>query len=305
MIKIYHKSIKEQALQEIPDVRLGSWVHASNPTEDDLIKLSETLHLELGHLKDALDPHEVPRLEIENEALYIFSRFPLSKEGQIMTAPLLIVMGEESFVTITNETIPSFDRFIEKTDINTTQKTKLLIQIFSHVISLYNNFVASIGKQVRSTSINIEQITNRDIIQLVNFETVLNDFLGSLVPTSAILKNLLSGKHLKLFEEDKDLIEDLGLSSEQLMELSRSNLKNIVNIREAYSTIVTNNLNRVIKMLTSLTIVLTVPMIISSLYGMNVHLPYAASPFAFWGILGLTSAVSASILTVLIKNRWL
>src|SRR3989338_1535507 len=280
MIKIYHKSIKEQALQEIPDVRVGSWVHAINPTEDELTKLAETIHLELGHLKDALDPHEVPRLEIENEALYIFSRFPLSKEGQIMTAPLLIVMGEESFVTITNETIPSFDRFIEKTDINTTQKTKLLIQIFSHVISLYNNFVASIGKQVRSTSINIEQITNRDIIQLVNFETVLNDFLGSLVPTSAILKNLLSGKHLKLFEEDKDLIEDLGLSSEQLMELSRSNLKNIVNIREAYSTIVTNNLNRVIKMLTSLTIVLTVPMIISSLYGMNVHLPYAASPFA-------------------------
>lgn len=305
MITIYHKSLKEQALQTIPDVRLGSWVSVEKPTEEEVIKLSETLHLELGHLKDALDPFEVPRLEIENDTLYIFSRFPLFREGQVVTAPLLIVMGTDNFVTITNDPIPSFDRFIEKTDINTTQKTKLFLQIFSHIILLYSNFVTSMSKQVRSTSINIERITNRDIVQLVHFEAVLNDFLGSLVPTAAILKNLLSGRHLKLFEQDKDLIEDLRLSSEQLMELSRSNLTNIVNIREAYSTIVTNNLNRVIKILTGLTIVLTVPMIITSAFGMNVRLPFAASPLAFWGILGATGIISTFILGTLIKNRWL
>src|SRR4030042_71073 len=152
----------------------------------------------------------------------------------------------------------------------------------------------------------MEKIGNKDIVQFVNFEGVINDFLAALVPTNTILNNLLnstaSRRLLELYEEDKDLIEDLFLSNNQLIELCKANLKTIVNIREADSTIMTNNLNRVIKFFTALTIILTVPMIASSFYGMNINLPFAEHPMAFWGILITTLVVSFILLAIFFRK---
>jgi magnesium transporter len=129
------------------------------------------------------------------------------------------------------------------------------------------------------------------------------------LPTNVILNNLLgptlTGKFLELYENDKDLIEDLILSNGQLIDLCQANLKNIVNIREAYSTIVANNLNRTMKFLTSITVILTVPMIVGSLWGMNIPLPLAnysgAFPIMTLGVL----AVSIILLIIFSKKKWL
>jgi magnesium transporter len=153
--------------------------------------------------------------------------------------------------------------------------------------------------------IQFQNITNEDIVRFVTFENALNDFLAALVPTSNILKDLLSGKHLKLHEKDGELVEDLFLANGQLIEICRSTLKNIFNIRNAYSTIMTNDLNRVIKLLTALTIILSVPTIIASIYGMNVVLPLAENNQAFW-LIGGGTIISVFVLFLLFKkNRWL
>jgi len=155
------------------------------------------------------------------------------------------------------------------------------LQIFSRINQVYNKFLTDISKNVRSVSVKLEKIENKDVIRFVNFEIILNDFLTALNPINNLLQDLLSGKFLKLYEKDKDLIEDLSLGTGQLIERCRADLKTIVNIRESYSTIITNNLNRVIKLLTALTIILTIPTIIASIYGMNVRLPLADNPLAF------------------------
>ena len=116
---------------------------------------------------------------------------------------------------------------------------------------------------------------------------------------------MLSGKHFKLYEEDKDLIEDLLLSNTQLIELSQNNLRTIVNIREGYSTIMTNNLNRIIKLFTSLTVILTIPTMIASIYGMNINLPLANNPLAFIIIMTSIIIISIILLIIFIKNDWL
>jgi magnesium transporter len=126
------------------------------------------------------------------------------------------------------------------------------------------------------------------------------------VPANLLLSSLLSGRHgLTFFEDDRDLIEDLIQATRQLTETSSGALKTIVNIREAYSNIMTNNLNRQVQLLTSLTVVLTIPTIVFSLYGMNVPIPGQGSRGAFGLILLGTFAACGLILYVLYRRRWL
>ena len=142
-------------------------------------------------------------------------------------------------------------------------------------------------------------------MKLVAHESTLNDFLNALVPTNAFFQTLMAGKVLELYERDKDFMEDIFLSNNQIIERCKSNLKNIINTRGAYSTIMTNNLNRVIHLLTAITIVFTVPTIISSMYGMNITLPFSDSPIAFPAILGITFITMIVVIFVFIKKRWI
>jgi len=309
MVNYYFKSVRDEQLKKIGKFKTGSWIYVEDPDKKELSQLAKKLSLEAGHLTDSTDPYEVPRLEIEKEAVYIFTRIPFSLENKIekiTTVPLLVVISNNFIMTICQKPLYFIDKFLEgNIDFSTTQKTKLFLLIFSQINSSYNRNLTRIIRQVRTISIHLENIKNHDIVQFVMFEAVLNDFLSALNPTNNILKQLLSGKILKLYENDKDLTEDLFLSNNQLIERSQMNLNIISNIRNAYSTIMTNNLNRVIKFLTALTIILNVPMIISSFYGMNVALPLAGSPLAFWQISSFTLIITLILLLIFSKNRWL
>jgi magnesium transporter len=292
MITYYQKTITTKHLRAIDEFKVGSWVHVENPTPDDFAILESTLNIDGGHLVDAIDPYEVPRVEVDNGIVYIFTRIPFEDGGQIRTAPVLLGVGDTFVFTISEKKMDFFDRFIEgRIDFNTTQKVRFLLCILAEVDGAYAKFITRINKEVRRLSARLSgTIENRDIILFVNFETILNDLLDALVPTNGALSKLLSGKFLSLREEDKELAEDVYLSNGQLVELCRSNLRAIMNIRTAYSTIMTNNLNRVIKLLTALTIIFMLPNIIVGAYGMNIPLPFQDSPHAFW-IISLMGAV--------------
>lgn len=307
MITIYHKTVKDTTPKVLENFKTGVWIDVIDPSDIELSRLANELSLEHDLLKDALDIYEVPRLEKEDGIVYVFTRVPYQDDNKrVLTIPMLVVLGTNFVLTLSREAVPAIDKLREaKVSFSTTQKTKLFLQIFSEINSAYTSFLTFISRRVRSLSSQIEQITNREISQFVSYEAVLNDFLGALIPTNSILNMLLSRKTIALYEGDVDLVEDLVLGSGQLIELAKSNLKNIVNIREAYATILTNNLNQVLKLLTSLTIILTVPMIISSFYGMNVTLPFADSPFAFVGIISITLGITLALLITFIRNRWL
>lgn len=307
MITIYHKTVKDTTPKVLENFKTGVWIDVIDPNDIELSRLANELSLEHDLLKDALDIYEVPRLEKEDGIVYVFTRVPYQDDNKrVLTIPMLVVLGTNFVLTLSREAVPAIDKLREaKVSFSTTQKTKLFLQIFSEINSAYTSFLTFISRRVRSLSSQIEQITNREISQFVSYEAVLNDFLGALIPTNSILNMLLSRKTIALYEGDVDLVEDLVLGSGQLIELAKSNLKNIVNIREAYATILTNNLNQVLKLLTSLTIILTVPMIISSFYGMNVTLPFADSPFAFVGIISITLGITLALLITFIRNRWL
>lgn len=306
MIAIYHKSIKDARLKKVERFSPGSWMFVENPSEGEIHSLADTFGLDDGLLRDAVDPYEVPRMEVDQGVIYVYTRVPYQEGDTVTTTPILVVLGGDFFMTVSAIPQPLLNRIVERhDDLYTTHKTAMLIRVFSEIVAAYNTVLTDIRKRVRGASSSIENISNKEIIQLVVFENVMNDFLSALIPTNTIISNLLSGKFFELHEEDHELVEDLFLGTGQLIELSKSTLKSVVNIREAYSTIMTNNLNRVIRVLTALTIVLTIPMIISSFFGMNVPVPFADSPYGFAAIFLVSIMISSFFVYILNRNKWL
>lgn len=180
--------------------------------------------------------------------------------------------------------------------------------LVGHLVQTFEANGKFLDRQIRAVRnrLSVASVSNREFVQFVVIEDALNSFLADLIPAHLVLQTLLSGRYnLTFYEEDKDLIEDLVQDARQMIESSRSSLRTIVNIREAYSNIMTNNLNRRVELLTSITVVLTLPTIVFSLWGVNVPVPGAHNPEAF-GVLVLGTVIAMGvILYVLLKKRWL
>ncbi len=282
---------------------------ADDPNADEITQLL-TLGLDEGLIEDALDADEVPRFEVEDGITYLFTRFAYKNgSNKVVTAPIMIAVSPKFILTLTTVNSIKLKQFAEKGDDNiTTRRSELLLEILELLLETYATQLNSINKQIRAArnSLNVRRVSNKDFVQFVEIEDVLNEFLGDLVPANNVLQNLTGRrKNLSFDEEDRDLIEDLQLSATQLIDTIRGSLKTAVNIREAYTNIATNNLNRQVKILTTLTVVLTIPTIIGSYWGMNVNVPLHNNAHAFIFILLGSAGVAGIILAVFRKNGWL
>ncbi|MDX1765373.1 MAG: magnesium transporter CorA family protein [Candidatus Saccharimonadales bacterium] len=309
MIRYYHKTLKSKAMKASDKYKVGSWVYVENPTEAELEELIAKFNLDAGHLADALDVDEVPRIEHEDDQMYMFTRFPYTDNDlQIDTSTLLFVLHPDCLITVVTQPLPRLDKIVSgKLGVNTTQKVKVMLQILEQIDDMFETYTSNIAKQIRGirTRLRHEQVNNRDFVDFVVIEDALNDFLSAQIPMNAILRRLMLGKQVRLYEEDRELLEDLQLNNEQSVEAARSSIKTITNIREAYSTIMSNNLNRVIRILTVATVVLSVPTLVASIYGMNLELPFADSPVAFAGVVVGSFVLAAAMLVYFRFKRWL
>ncbi|MGH7194168.1 MAG: magnesium transporter CorA family protein, partial [Candidatus Saccharimonadales bacterium] len=300
MIKYYYKSIRSAAVKELKGPQPGAWVHAESPNETEIEELAKQLKLELGHLEDALDEDEMPRLEREGDQSYIFVRFPhKTVDGEMDTSPLLIAFDTEHVLTISATHLPAADALLKTpAGFATTQRAKLILLILSHISDQYDVFISQTSRSVKAIRSRLKGrgITNQDLIDFVTIEDELNEFHSSLQPTNATLRRLLAGRQLQLFEEDQNIVEDLLLNNEQSIEAIRSNLKSIANIREAYSAISANNLNRMLTILTVATILISIPSIAMGIYSLNIPLPFQGTHWIFWVIM----AVNVSLISTVI-----
>jgi len=306
MFNIYLKTLRDEDMLERQDFKPGSWLVATDPNHQELDEIALKFGLDPGHLKDAIDPHEVPRYEQEKSDLYFFSRVPVEKDGTIITEPVLIILRQDGVMTVSSGNF-NFKNLVQKMSSThtTTQKIKLFVILVGIINNSYNSMLNKLNKEINTHISNIEQISNKNIIKLIEYERILNDFLNVTVRNNTMLNMLLTGKTLHMFDADHDLVEDLFLATGQMIELTKSSLSNVKNLRDAYSTIMTNNLNRVIKFFTSLTIILTIPTIISSFYGMNIKLPIAEHSLAFGLISALTILICLGLAAFFQKKDWL
>ncbi len=308
MYSIYYSTTRSPGIAVETKPRAGSWIHLVDPTPDELAYLEQTFSLDPDLLADALDVYESPRVEQEGENVYIFTRYCFPQGVAIATEPLLIVHTPEHVITVMRSASSMFDRFIlGAARVVTTQKTKLVLEFLEEINQSYRQHIHRVNRQILGfrTQMKRDNLGNRELIQFIDLEDDLNECLTALQPYGVLLRTLLTGRYFRLYEDDKDLIEDLLLGATELIDLTNSRLVTISNIREAYATIAANNLNSVFKRLTSIGIFLAIPTVVSSLYGMNVDLPLADNPAAFWILVGVIVASTASVMVFFFRKRWL
>lgn len=308
MITYYFRTVKDEKLLECKDPRPGVWAHVVDPTEDDVTVLTAQFGLDASILNDARDFFEVPRFERSGSVAYFFTRYPYhDEEGrEIDTAPILIAVGESFVATVALREAPFLGDFLSGIkQLHTTQKTKMFLELMSGLLESYNRELVKMNREVNKSKVKLRSIRTRDIERLVRYENALNDIVSALVPTNAWLAQVIAGNHLQFFKEDVALGEDLTITNNQLVDAAKMLLKTIQNIRSAYESILTGNLNVTIRMLTALTIILTIPTTIASLFGMNVTVPLHDNPYAFWIIIAITILSMLGVLHYFSKNRWL
>lgn len=300
MIHYYYKNLRSKQVNELQDYQQGAWVCVEEPTEDDIAELVRRFDLDPGHMEDVLDEEEMPRLEKEGDTSYIFVRYAFTTEDvEITTVPLLFVVGPNLLITVTPHKLPRLQRFMNgKIEFATTQRTKLVLQVMTQIADQYESFINNTGKQIKLMRMQLKQheINNEDFVNFVMIEDELNEFLSALLPTTAILRRLLLGRHIPLFAEDQDIVEDLLLNNEQSIEGCRSNIKTVSSIRDSYSTIASNNLNRSIKWLTAATVAIAVPNLFFGMYGMNIDLPFQQT-LGTGGLEGYFLLVTATVVS--------
>jgi magnesium transporter len=306
MNTIYYRNIRGESLEEVPTPRRGAWLSVVNPSKEDLVELEKKYNLDADLLDDGIDLYESPRIEHEEGNIYIYVRFSRPEGETTSTHPLLIVILPDMLLTVSRIDPAPIRALMNSGKVITTQKLKLVLQILEEINKNYRQYLNGVTKKILSTRSRLQRtiISNEDILDFIDTEEDLNEFLAALEPYGIVLTALLNGRYLKLHEEDKDLIEDLQLSAKELIELTNSRLKSIQNMREAYNTIATNNLNTVFKRLTSIAIFLAIPTIFGGFYGMNIALPFSHHEYAFWIVSGMIIFVMLLFIAFFKRKKW-
>jgi magnesium transporter len=307
MATIYYSQARKRDLQILQTPRAGSWVAVEAPDDAELNKLAADYGLDRDNLADAVDIYEAPRVEVEDGVVYIYTRYCYPEGREIATEPLLIIYAHDYLLTVMRSKTTIIDRLKHNNiDVVTTQKTKTLLQILSEINRSYELQLTRLSKRILQTRAHMRQsrINTREFISIIELEEDLNEFLSALQPQALLFRSLLSGKYMRLYEEDRDIVEDIELSAGELITQVQGRLRTLVNMRQAYDAIATNNLNNTFKRLTSIAIFLTIPTIIGGLYGMNVPLPFQHAQHAFLFVLGLIAVITAAFIWFFRRKKW-
>ena len=308
MITTYYSRARERALQVLDKPRTGAWLVVTNPSEAELDQLAEEFKLDRDNLADAVDPYEAPRIEIDDKRVYIFTRYCYPEGSDIATEPLLLIFTEDMLITIVRTDTDILARLTgDLIDFVTTQKTKTILQILNEINISYERQLKTVSKRILQLRGRMRQgeITRREFIGIIELEEDLNEFLSALQPQALLYNSLLSGKDLKLYEEDRDIVQDIERGTSELIEQLRGRLRTLGNMRAAYDAIATTNLNATFKRLTSIAIFLTIPTIVSGIWGMNVAVPLEHNKYAFVIVLALIAVIAAVTISFFNRKKWL
>lgn len=286
MINIYKKA--EDSLQEISSIEKDCWINAVQPNFVELNEISKTLDLPEEFLTDPLDIDERPRIEIEDEHILIILRIPIFEKDKPQnpynTIPLGIVYTQDTIITICSiesEIISTFlDRKIKNFSLK--NKEKFIFLIFLRTAILYLKHLKQINNMTNELERELQvSMKNQELIKLMDLEKSLVYFTTSLRANEIMIGRLAASKKFKISADDRDLLEDVWVEYRQAIEMAHVYSNILSNMLNAFSSLISNKINSVMKFLASVTIVLMLPTLVASIYGMNIPLPFQESPYAF------------------------
>jgi len=308
------KKESEETLQQIDEIEYKehSWVHIVAPDDDEIRKVSDELEIPIDFLRSPLDIDERSRIEVEDENLLVILRTPHFEEDkdiEYTTLPLGIILAENMIITVCskkNDVMQAIADGKSREGLSTVNKVKFILQMFSGATTVYMDYLKKIN---RKTSIAqnevLKSMKNEELIKLLNYEKSLVYFITSLKSNELVLERLQRTELLDISDEDRDMLEDVIIENRQAIEMTNIYSYILSGMMDAFASIISNNLNVVMKILTSVTVILSIPILVSSIYGMNIELPLQHSPYAFPIIFGGSVILSLIGAVIFIKKKWL
>ncbi len=308
----YYISDTTSKLQKIDELKKGCWVNMVAPSESEIKLISDRLGIPEDFIKDPLDDEERSRLEREDNHVLIIVDFPYITYDDggfplYETLPIGLIVTDECFITISLIENPIITDFINKKikGFFTYKKTRFALQILFNISSYYLRYLKQINRKTDDIEKELHQsMKNEELYAFLALEKSLVYFTTSLKSNKIVLQKLLRLNHLKMYEEDKDLLEDVIIENTQAIEMAETYHSILTSMMNTFASVISNNLNIVMKFLTSITIILSFPTIVASIYGMNVNLPFQNNPYAFIGVICVALLLSSITTIIFWKKRY-
>lgn len=313
MINIYRTD--DRVVTEIDQYTEGAWIQLTAPTLEECAEISERYQMDIADVRAALDDEESSRISLEEEYTLILVDIPSAEmrnnRHSYTTIPLGILLRDDVVITVCAEETAVLRSFVEQRirDFSTKKQMRFTYQILYNACMVYQSLLRSIDRKRTEIEERIDQNTEDvDLIDLHELESNLVYFATSLRANGVVLDRLTRYGRLRQYSEDQELLEDVIIENKQAIEMTQIYRDIINGTRELMSAVINNRLNNVMKYLAAITIVMSIPTIISGLWGMNVSgewMPFSTTPFGFGIICIITLVICIAVMVVLRKRKML
>jgi len=314
MMEIYttRKNGTSDTLELCGSAEKGAWINLSSPNDDELAEISEVTGFPAEYLKAALDEEESPRIESDNGNTLILIDLPeIIADGDdkiYSTIPLGILINEDYIVTVclrNNVVIDDF-RNGRIAGCNTLKRTRFLLQVLYKNSQYFLRYLRSIDRKTNAVEDSLHKsMKNKELIELLGIEKSLVYFSTSLKANEVVLEKIMKFKQIKMYEDDADLLEDVIIENKQAIEMANIYSNILSGMMDAFASIINNNMNRIMKILASVTIILSIPTMIASFFGMNVPLPFQESPMMTVALFLLSLSIAITLGLYMLKKEFI
>ena len=312
MFKMYNTNIETNITEETDKFIRGNWINMVSPSDEEIKNICKNVNIKEDFIRYALDPEEKARIDIEdddNTILFIIDTPIMEIESGAKvysTTPIgIIFVRDDYIITVSLNKNPILEDLMKKKlkTIITYKKSRMLLQIFYSNAEMFLNLLKKLNKETEiAESVLKSSMKNKELLKLLNLEKGLVYFTTSLKSNEVVMEKTMRGNLIKLYDEDEDILEDAIIENKQAIEMANIYRDILTGTMDAYASIISNNLNGVMKYLTSITIILAIPTMIASYWGMNVAVPMQGNPFGFLLIV-VSSLLIGIIATVWLKKK--
>ena len=291
----------------------GSWVNVLPPLkQEEFSELSESLEIPVDFLKDSLDIDERSRYEVDDQVKLIVIKTPTENnsfnesDAFYITIPICIIVTQHHIVTVNsfeNEAIKKFLNSFQNR--NADKKNMMVLKIFEKVTTNFQDHLKEINQRRNLLEQKLyDSNRNEELLELVRVQKSLVYFITALRSNELLMIKMARTNILQFNEEEKEFLDDLIVETSQALEMANTYTTILVSSLDAFASIISNNLNNVLKRLTSITIILSLPALVTSIYGMNVPIPGQNWPHSFYVPIIISLVLSIIISAYFMKKKW-
>ncbi|HIW54141.1 MAG TPA: magnesium transporter CorA family protein [Candidatus Ruthenibacterium merdigallinarum] len=311
MISIY--MTQDGRLREREDIVPGAWVDLCAPTEEEIVRVSHELRLDPAAIRAALDEEERSRIEQEDDYLLVLVDTPSvevqAQRGFVYTTlPFGIILTQDNIVTVCLRESALAQAMTESPmkSFSTKKKNRMTLQMLYRNATLFLFYLREVEKASNRVENELHNsMRNKELIQMLGLEKSLVYFSTSLKGNELVLEKMLRMDFVKNFPDDTELLEDVIIENKQAIEMANIYRDILSGTMDAFASVISNNLNIVMKVLASVTIILTIPTIVFGLWGVNVPVPFENSAAGFWLVIGIAVLCTATSILLMVKKKWL